>query len=217
MNPDRANRIKLFCILTAVIVPITLSTWYFGEAVQNGVTATSNKGELVIPVLDLAELPLVDADNAPAYQSFEEMTNGVNPDDYVPRPWQLIYIGGATCDAVCEERLYFLRQLHTRLGAEARRIQGVYVQADAGARELTGALAELMEREQSGMRVLYADPTALRSALARTNREGEDALDEHYVYVADPVGNIMLFFAPENTPEEILSDLKKLLDQSSLG
>jgi hypothetical protein len=33
----------------------------------------------------------------------------------------------------------------------------------------------------------------------------------------DPLGNVMLYFTPGNTPEEILSDLDTLLDSSSLG
>jgi cytochrome oxidase Cu insertion factor (SCO1/SenC/PrrC family) len=219
MNVDtnKVNKLKLFLLLTMVIVPITLATWYFGEAMQGGIASTTNKGELVIPVVDLTALQLVDADDAPAYQSFDDLTAGVNPDDYEPRPWQLLYVSGSECDAACEERLYFLRQIHTRLGAEAGRVQGVYVQADAGTRELKGEFATLMAKEHPGMRILFADPPALRAVLAPSARQGEDPLAQHYIYVADPVGNVMLYFTPENTPEEILSDLNKLLKQSSLG
>jgi cytochrome oxidase Cu insertion factor (SCO1/SenC/PrrC family) len=219
MNVDtnRANKLKLFFLLTAVIVPVTLATWYYGAAVKSGVTSTTNKGELVIPVVDLTALTLVDAAGAPAYQSFDELTAGVSPDDYEPRPWQLLYVSGADCDAACQERLYFLRQIHTRLGAEAGRVQGVYVQAATGAHELNSEFAALMTQEHPGMRILFADPAALRTVLAPSAREGEDPLVRHYIYLADPVGNVMLYFRPENTPEEILSDLNKLLKQSSLG
>jgi cytochrome oxidase Cu insertion factor (SCO1/SenC/PrrC family) len=219
MNVDtnRANKLKLLVLLTMVIVPITLATWYFGKALEGGIASTTNKGELVIPVVDLTSLPLVDAEGAAAYQSFDELTAGVSPDDYEPRPWQLLYVTGDACDAACQERLYFLRQIHTRLGAEAGRVQGVYVQATAGARALDDEFAALMTKEHPGMRILFADPAALRAVLAPSAREGEDPLARHYIYLADPVGNVMLYFTPENTPEEILSDLNKLLKQSSLG
>jgi Uncharacterized protein SCO1/SenC/PrrC, involved in biogenesis of respiratory and photosynthetic systems len=220
VNPNQANKLKLFFLLTAVIVPITLATWYYGKAIEEGVVATSNKGVLISPVLDLTDLQLVDEAGERAYLSFEEMTEGVDPDDYTPRPWQLIFIGGSNCDDACRERLYFLRQIHTRLGAEARRVQGVYVHADAGSaqtRQLPEDLAKHLAEEHPGLRQLFADPAALRGVLAPTARAGEDPLTNHYIYVADPVGNVMLFFSPDNTPEEILSDLNKLLKLSSLG
>jgi cytochrome oxidase Cu insertion factor (SCO1/SenC/PrrC family) len=217
VDTNQANKFKLLFLLTVVIVPITLATWYYGKAVQGGVVSTTNKGQLVIPVVDLTTLQLVNAAGKPAYQSFEELTTGVSTDDYKPRPWQLLYLGGSECDAACVERLYFLRQIHARLGADGGRVQGVYVQAKAGAHELESELAALMAEEQAGMTVVFADPAALRKALAPSARQGEDPLVQHYIYLADPVGNVMLYFTPKNTPEEILSDLNKLLKQSSLG
>jgi cytochrome oxidase Cu insertion factor (SCO1/SenC/PrrC family) len=217
VNTNQVNKLKLFFLLSGVIVPITLATWYFGEAMKSGIVATTNKGDLVIPVVDLTALRLVDASGKPAYQSFEELTAGVSPDDYDPRPWQLLYIGGSECDAACAERLYFLRQIHTRLGADSGRVQGVYVQAAAGSPQLQPALAALLSGEHTGMNTVFADPATLRAALAPSARAGEDPLTQHYIYLADPVGNVMLYFTPQNTPEEILSDLTKLLKQSGLG
>src|SRR5690606_18129885 len=115
-------------LLGIAIVPLTLATWAFNKAIEHGVSGTTNKGELISPVLDLAELGLRDADGNPAYQSFEELTTGVSPDDYDPRPWQLLYLGSADCDATCEERLFFLRQTHILLAGDANRVQRVYVQ-----------------------------------------------------------------------------------------
>jgi hypothetical protein len=39
----------------------------------------------------------------------------------------------------------------------------------------------------------------------------------HYIYVVDPLGNVMMYFTPENTPEEMLDDIDNLLDRSSVG
>ncbi|HWK53360.1 MAG TPA: hypothetical protein VNR18_03250 [Hyphomicrobiales bacterium] len=209
------NKLKLIALLGIAIVPLSLATWAFNKAIEHGVGGTTNKGVLVTPVLDLAELGLRDAEGGPAYQGFEELTAGVSPDDYDPRPWQLLYLGTANCDAGCEDRLFFLRQMHILLAGDAPRVQRVYVQVGQGT-QLDPGVAALLEREHPGMRAVFVDSATLGAELA-PSAAGHDPVAEHYIYVADPVGNVMMYFTPGNTPEQILSDLEKLLKRSSLG
>lgn len=209
------NKLKLIVLLSITLVPLALATWAFNKAAEHGVSGTTNKGTLITPVLDLAQLGLRDTEGGPAYQSFDELSAGVSPDDYIPRPWQLLYLGSASCDTGCEERLFFLRQMHILLAGDAERVQRVYVQVGDGT-QLAPNVAALLEREHTGMRAVFVDPATLRAELA-PSAAGRDPISEHYIYVADPVGNVMLYFTPENTPEQILSDLEKLLKRSSLG
>lgn len=212
------NKLKLTFLLTATIIPITLATWLFGVYMESGVSSTTNKGVLVSPVLELTSLGLTDSKGNDAYQSFEALTQGVSPDDYNPRPWQLLFLGTENCDDVCAERLYFLRQIHTRLAGEASRVERVYVMVSSSANPDTlAAVEQEMSVQQPGLRVLQALEKPLHDVLERTLEHTADPAKQHYIYVADPLGNIMLYFTPENTPEEILSDLDKLLDHSSLG
>lgn len=209
------NKLKLLIILLAITVPITLATLLFQLSVNKRNFGTTSNGTLIIPVLDVSELQLKDADGNNAYQTFEEMTANVSPEDYEPRPWQLLYLGSADCDAACQERLYFLRQMHIRLGAESGRVQRVYVQTETA--PLTPATTTYIQQEQADMRILRADDATLRAALQRTLPPGDDALAGHYIYVMDPVGNIMLYFTPANDAEQMLDDIDQLLDHSSLG
>jgi len=209
------NKIKLTIILLAITVPISLATLLYQFSINKGNIGTTSKGTLVIPVLDIAELQLTDAGGKPAYQSFEEMTTNVSPEDYDPRPWQLLYLGSTDCEAECQERLYFLRQLHIRLGSESSRLERAYVLA--GDDVLTQSTVDYLQKEQGDMRVLHADAGKLAQVLQRTVKEGEDPIASHYIYVMDPVGNIMLYFTPSNDADQILDDIDKLLDQSSLG
>jgi hypothetical protein len=209
------NKLKLTIILLAITVPITLATLLFQLSVNKRSFGTTSNGSLIIPVLDISELQLVDANGQKAYKSFEEMTVNVSPEDYDPRPWQLLYLGSADCDADCQQRLYFLRQMHIRLGAESGRVQRVYVQTEAT--PLTPATTAYLQQEQADMRILHADAARLRAALQRTLTAGDNALTGHYIYVMDPVGNIMLYFTPANDAEQMLDDIDQLLDHSSLG
>jgi hypothetical protein len=211
------NKLKLSFLLLIVVVPISLATWVFSTREYQGVTATNNKGALVIPVLDVTTLNLRNGAGEPAYLSFDELTAGISPEDYEPRPWQLLYLGSPECDDSCAERLYFLRQLHVRLGREFERVERVYVQASDVSGPLPAATAAFIADKQPDMKVAYAEATALKAKLQATVPAGVDPVSMHYIYVVDPVGNVMMYFTPENTPEEILSDLDTLLDNSSLG
>lgn len=211
-----SNKLKLLLLLSGFLVPVLSATWYFRTITDPASVATSNRGTLIQPVLDLPALQLTDDSGAPAYLSFEEMTAGVAPDDYDPRPWQLLFLSGADCEAACVERLYFLRQMHIRLNRESERVQRVFVLVDGADASLSTELLDTFAAQQPDLRIVRGDPATLRAQLAPTT-EGRDPVAEHFIYVADPVGNVMLYFTPENTLDEILKDIDKLLDQSSLG
>jgi hypothetical protein len=44
-----------------------------------------------------------------------------------------------------------------------------------------------------------------------------DLENKTYVFFVDPVGNVMMYYEPHHTIEEIKSDLQRLLSLSSLG
>lgn len=211
------NKAKLTFLLLIAALPIGSATWYFGVQEYQGLMATTNKGMLVSPVIDITALDLRTGAGEPAYLSFEERTAGVDPEDYDAPPWQLLYLGAPECDDSCVDRLYFLRQLHVRLGREFERVQRVYVQASDEPGPLPNTTAALLSEQQPDMKVVYAGKTALLERLRATVPAGIDPLAQHYIYVVDPLGNVMLYFTPRNTPEEILSDLDTLLDNSSAG
>ena len=207
-----SNKLKLTFLLLIAVVPISLATWYFSVSENQGRIGTTNKGTLVIPVIDLTTLGLLDADGKPAYLHFDELTRDVDPKDYKARPWQVIYLGGSDCDDACIDRLYFLRQIHVRLGGEAKRVQRAYAQVGGDRLNLSTATEAAFKEQQADMQVFHGSREVLEKALSPSAR-GRDPVAEHFIYVADPVGNIMLYFTPENT----LSDLNKLLKSSSLG
>ena len=210
-----SDKIKLTLLLLMTAVPILLATWMFSLREGTGVSATTNKGELIVPVLDITELDLRDASGELVFRTFEEEVAGIDPGEYRPRPWLLVYLGGASCDAACEERLHFLRQLHLRLGADAARLQRWYL--NTGDAPLAERTRELFAERFPGLETARGDAAVIRANLARTLSQGEDPIRDHYIYVSDPVGNVMLYFTPENSPEDILEDLEQLLDASSLG
>ena len=207
------NKLKLSLILLMITLPLGLATLVFHYSDSFGSFGSTSAGALVNPVVDITELKLLDADGKPAYLGFDELTANVAPKDYKPRPWQLLYFGGATCDEACQQRLYFLRQLHARLAADTDRVQRAYVLTGADA--VDAATAAWLQEQQPDLRVIHGDTATVSAALKRTATA--DPLAAHYIYVMDPVGNIMLYFTPDHDAAAILKDLKKLLASSGLG
>lgn len=210
-----AHKLKLTFLLTISLLPIILATLYFRASMENGVNTRSG-GVLIQPLLELSRLDLSDAEGEQAYLGFDELVAGVDPLEYQPRPWQLLYLSSADCDQSCVERVHFLRQIHLRLGREADRVQRAFVLVDKADRALPESLLEVFASQQPDLRLLRGKPDWLQQEFA-PSAQGRNPVLEHFIYVADPVGNIMLYFTPENTPEDILKDVDKLLDQSSLG
>ena len=211
------SKLKLTFLLLVAAVPISLATWVFNMREEQGVSSTTNKGELVIPVIDITRLDLRDAEGQPAHVSFEDFVSTIAVDDYEPRPWQLLYLGTGACEEECAERLYFLRQMHIRLNAEAKRVERVYVQVEDTLAPLLETTRALLAEQQSDMKIAYATAAGLHEVLAPSVPTAIDPAKLHYIYVVDPLGNIMMYFTPDNTPEQMLDDLDNLLDRSSVG
>ena len=212
------NRIKLIALMTIIFVPISSATWLFVRSEGMEFSGnTTNRGTLITPVLDITELGLMDSDGSALFQRFEDSVANIDPANYDPRPWMLVYLGSESCDEVCIERLYFLRQLHRRLGSDERRVERWYaVVGDSGLR-IDQASVEHFETVLPRMKLAASEEGRLRETLSATHAGDADPIAEHYIYLVDPVGNVMLYFTPEQGPEDILTDLNKLLDQSSLG
>ena len=211
------NKLKLTFLLLIAVVPISLATWVFSLREVQGVNKTTNKGELLSPIIDITAFDFRDGEGRSAYVTFEDTISKVLPKDYSPQPWRLIYLGAPACDAVCTERLYFLRQLHIRLNAESKRVERVYAQVSDTLDPLPEATKAHFSEQQPDLKIVYALTPTVQALLTPTLTNGSNPITSHYIYVVDPLGNVMMFFTPENTPEQMLSDLDKLLDQSSVG
>jgi len=98
--------------------------------------------------------------------------------------WLLVTVADAACDALCEQNLYFQRQLREILGREKDRVDRVWFVSDD---------APVPERLASGLHgatVLRLSAEQLAQWLAPA---AGHALAEH-LYVVDPMGNWMMRF-----------------------
>lgn len=116
--------------------------------------------------------------------------------------WVLLQFDGSRCDAYCERKLYFMRQVRKALGRDAERVERLWVLTDQGlpsAKLLAAAEGTRVARTVNG-RFLAAFPA--------------EATPADHIYLVDPMGNLMLRFPRDPDPSRMLKDLQRLLKYS---
>ena len=164
-------RAKLGLVAAACAAPFVLGTAAYFLGWGGG--ASANYGELIAP------RPLSGA-----------------PFDALRGKWVLATFDTAACDAYCERKLYFMRQVRRTQGKEMGRIERLWAITDGGKPrpELLAAI--------EGTRVAALN---------------DQAFSPDYIYLIDPLGNLMLRFPRDPDPSRMVKDLQRLLRYSRIG
>lgn len=118
--------------------------------------------------------------------------------------WVLVQFDDAACDAACERKLYFMRQVRRATGKEMQRVERAWVVTGGG--QPAPALLAAIEGTvliQSDERLLAAFPA--------------DGSPAAHIYLVDPIGNLMLRFPRDPDPSRMIKDLQRLLRVSRFG
>jgi hypothetical protein len=213
---DRRQRRILIGLALMFFAPLGLSFYlYYGKSWRPG--GRVNAGELIAPARPLPSLalPLAGTANANANAnatttstSTSTSTSETNP-QFLKGKWTLLYVQRGRCDDECRRHLYDTRQVRLALDREMNRVQRVFI-GDGDCcdfEELKAAHPDLMV-----IRASPADEPLL--ALLPTV---SGAVNAHRVYLIDPLGNAMMFYAPDVKSKGMLDDMKRLLRLSSIG
>ena len=119
--------------------------------------------------------------------------------------WILAALDGGGCDAYCEKKLVYMRQLRLTQGKDMDRIERAWIITDDAAprSEAAGMVAGtwLIRAGDSGLvKVFPAAPAAA-----------------DHIYVIDPLGNLMMRYPRDADPDLMIKDLKRLLKASRIG
>lgn len=199
----RRNRRLLLILLASFIVPFIVGDlaykfgWYEG--------GKTNRGRLITPPVAFAALGARD-------DAGHELAAG-----FADRHWWLLYVLPAECEAACRNRLLQMRQMPLALGKEGDRLRLALVVTAPPAPETEA----LLRKEFPGLVRLQGDPSRIDAAFGAAtpgaSRAGE-------LYVMDPMGWIMLAYAPMADAkralaqgDDVFKDLVKLLKASRIG
>jgi hypothetical protein len=167
-------RAKLLLLFLACAAPFVLAwaAWYFGWAPG----ATGNYGELI----------------APRPVSGEPLAA-------LRGKWVMVMFDAAACDAYCEKKLYYMRQVRRAQGKDQERIERLWIVTDGG---------------KPRPEVLAA---VEGTHLSRTSPAGFPGEPRDHIYLVDPLGNLMMRFPRDPDPSRMLKDLQRLLKYSRIG
>jgi len=194
---NRRQRRVLIVVALMFFAPLALSFYlYYGKSWHPG--GRVNAGELIEPARPSPALAL----------QLAAATAHTDP-QFLKGKWTLLYVQHGRCDEECRRRLYDTRQVRLALDREMNRVQRVFI-ADGDCCDLKELLAA------------HPDLVAVRSSAADDSLlallpERSSTLNSHRVYLIDPLGNLMMFYAADARPKGMLEDMKRLLRLSSIG
>ena len=198
-NPNKKNKIIIAAIIIVFTGPLILSWFIFNHTDFLEARGTSNYGQIITPPILLEDFSLVDPTNL-------ERKNTLYG------KWSMIFVA-ESCDEICMENVYRMRQIHMGIGKHSLRVQKVLFLTN----QHPGELSKLFIN-YAGQQVINTDSVDLDALLDKFRSEKViNPTKAGHIYISDPLGNLMMSYPSDINPKGILKDLKKLLRASRIG
>jgi hypothetical protein len=123
----------------------------------------------------------------------------MTPLDKFRGKWVLVTFDAGACDAYCERKLYVMRQVRRAQGKDMDRIERLWVLTDAGKPR-----ADVLAASEG-------------TRISRNGNLGFPGNAADYIYVVDPLGNLMMRFPRDPDPSRMIKDLQRLMKYSRFG
>ena len=189
-DPVKRGRAKMLALAAFFALPVVASyVVYFFDLAPG---STANYG-MLLPPHPLPEVALSGLDGQP-----------VRTTDLRGK-WVLVQFDSGECDAYCERKLYFMRQVRKALGKDTARVERMWLIMDGGVPN-----ARLKEAIK-GTRVVRTAGSPIAAEFP-AERSAAD-----HIYLIDPLGNLMMRFPRDPDPSRMLKDLQRLMKVSRIG
>jgi len=196
----RRGRRQLLLLAALFFVPLALAFWMYYGPTGWRPSGDASKGDLIEPARPLAALALPTADGRPTDAQF------------LRGKWSMVYVGDGLCDARCRKALYLTRQSRIALNKDMDRVQRVFLVTDRCCDRA------FLAQEHPDLIVARVDDDASAALLAPFPTYGGVPLAAAgRIYLVDPLGNLLMSYAPTAPDKALLTDVKKLLRLSHIG
>lgn len=122
--------------------------------------------------------------------------------------WNLLYVTDH-CEVECMQHLHDMRQIYVSLYKDMVRVQRVLVTNDVDTTAIRASYPDLL--------IINGHAAAISTLAQLLTNGGEATLQAKRVYFVDPLGNVMMQYAPQTEAKYIRQDLNKLLRSSWAG
>ncbi len=199
---DRRQRRLLVGLGVLFFAPLAVSFYLYSGPGAGRPGHHVNHGDLIDPARPLPEVSLPIAGHGEARTS---------KPDFLKGKWTLLYVGAGSCTAQCRTDLYNTRQVRFALNRDMDRVQRVFIAA--------GDCCDwpFLDAQHPDLLTVHATPDAAPLLDLLPRFDGINPAAAERVYLIDPLGNLMMSYAPDARPKGMLEDLKRLLGLSHVG
>jgi cytochrome oxidase Cu insertion factor (SCO1/SenC/PrrC family) len=163
-----------------------------------------NAGDLIEPPRPLPSLAL------------PLQSSGETASDFLRRKWTLLYVQQGPCAERCRTSLYQTRQVRLALDRDMGRVQRVFI-ADSDCCDFQFLHEQHPDLIAVRMSPAAAPLLAFLPPRGAGNESGGGDANAQRIYLIDPLGNLMMSYAPGAKPKGMLEDMKRLLRLSQIG
>jgi hypothetical protein len=196
----RRGRRQLLLLAALFFVPLAIAFWMYYGPTGWRPSGDASKGDLIDPARPLAALALTTAGGTQTQP------------DFLRGKWSMVYVGDGLCDERCRKALYLTRQSRIALNKDMDRVQRVFL--------VTGRCCDraFLAQEHPDLIVARVDDAASAALLEPFPAYGGVPLaDAGRIFLVDPLGNLLMSYAPTAPDKALLTDMKKLLRLSHIG
>lgn len=126
--------------------------------------------------------------------------------------WVLVTADGGACPDECARKLFILRNSHASQGKEVERIARIwFITDDAQVPE------KVLDAYKGTIMVRVKPDFAAKYLLADDTAVTDPAQVAKYMWIIDPLGNLILQYPEDSDPVKIRDEITKLLKNSRIG
>lgn len=189
------GRLQLVLLGLLFSAPLVMAAVLYFVAPEWQPEGRTNYGELIRPAQPLPE---------PQWRNVDGETVGLAA---IRGHWSWVMRIEGACDGSCETALYDLRQTRMLLNEKRLRLRRILLVDNASRLE---ALAAQLGEVHPDLQIYAPLDT---DAAAAAFPEAEPGT----VFVVDPLGNLMMRYAPQPDLRKVLKDIKRLMRVSQVG
>ncbi len=189
------GRLQLVLLALLFSAPLVMAMVLFFIAPEWRPDGQTNYGELIHPAQPLPE---------PQWVNAEGETVGLAA---IRGRWNWVFPVAGSCDSACEAALYDLRQARTLLNDKRPRLRRIVLLDDV---DQVAPLQQRLAELHPDLEIYAPAPGDSAAAVLPQAPAGT-------VYVVDPLGNLMMRYAPQPDLTKVLKDIKRLMRLSQIG